>query len=164
VTAYPNWTAGEIVTDTKLDLYTTNLEAICILNDASQTLTDSVAAAITFDTETLDPRGWHSASGSTVTPDIAGYYQVTAASGIITATSTVVRFLGRVLKNGAIQSPYLCDVTPTTGVVSMEATGSGVHTLVMNGTSDTIALQVYQDSDTNRSVISQMTVRLIYPT
>ncbi len=164
MTAYPNWTAGEVVTEAKLDLYTTNLNAVCILDDASHALTDATASSVTWDTDTYDPRGWHGASAQNTQPDIAGYYQVTAAAGLITPTNLCARFIGRVIKNGGILEPFLWDVSPVTGGVSTQPAGSGCLTVVMNGTTDTLALQLYQDSDTTRSAISNMMIRLIVPT
>lgn len=169
MTAYPNWTAGEVVTEAKLDLYTTNLTAICIAQrTAAQSVVDNTTVDLALTgTDLLDPNAWHDPAGGAperITPTIAGWYLVIGHAEFTSATTTTARRVTRIAKNGTAVHQGI-DVAVATGLASLQAQDA-TATVSLNGSTDFVTLQVFQD-DTGgsaRNFTGFLSAQLIYPT
>lgn len=167
MTAYPDWAAGEIVTAAKLQGYTSNLEAICRLSrDGVQGITDSTLSAINFSADDLDPRDWHSTgvNPNRVTPDIAGWYEVTFEVRWANDTDyTALRQF--VAKNGATGTQF-GEFRWNTAAVSATPSFVTVTHIELDGSTDYVEGYVSQ-SNTNaaqNNVTARFAVKLLYPT
>jgi hypothetical protein len=169
VTAFPTWTPGEIVTATKLGLYTTNVTAICQVRMTAQSITDNTLTALLFDTDTtgtedLDTLGWHenTVAPERITPTIAGWYQVGWSCEWQTDTD-YVRVFSELQKNEAVLSPARRIEGPV-ATAPHHYTGGGL--VQMNGTTDRFRITVFQDNTSgNANTVSAVfTVELKIPT
>lgn len=153
--------AGQIPLDTDFDEIeqaSNQKPLIRLVANATQSIADNTATALTFATEDIDTDGFHSTSVNTsrVTPTVAGYYRFygTVFMGGRTDYSTISvvirkngstnmapagRVGGGASFSGAAASAQVCSV-PCDVLVDM------------NGTTDYIELVVTQDNVANVSV------------
>lgn len=143
-----DFASGDEPTATKLNNV---LQSRChAYQTTPQTLTTSVSAAVTFDSEAYDPKGFHSTSVNTsrITPNVAGTYRVTGQCAY--ATNTTGDRGAHVRKNGAA-----IDSMAYGGAPAMNGTGllAGIAhcfgTASMNGTTDYFELYATQNSGGN---------------
>lgn len=104
---------------------------------------------IALGTESFDPSGAFSTSTSRFTPQVAGYYFVSAMIGFADSDLTAVNVGVAITKNGT-------DFTAAVVRNSIEANADRVrvqcHGLVyLNGSTDYVAMAGYQDSGSSRT-------------
>jgi hypothetical protein len=138
---------GEILTATNLNAVTIPWNAVCQLSmSATQSISNNTTTTVSWDTEDLDPRGWHTGGAPTViTPTIAGWYEVTVDFEWGSDTDYTRRFV-EVQKTGASLTPAARNdigsgATVPTGVMNDSFTS---RLISMNGSSDTLRVQVFQ--------------------
>jgi len=111
---------------------------VCVLTlSAAQTFFKDVWNPIDWDVEEEDPQGWHTGTGSTVTP-IAGVYLVTGQVNFA-GNATGIRLAG-IQKNSARIAHSM-----TTGVAGYNNSVSVSTVVRLNGT-DTVSLMAFQNS------------------
>lgn len=118
-----------------------------LVQQAAQSLTSGVAAAITFGagSEEIDTHNFHDTvtNNTRITPTKAGYYRLTGQVNIVAGTA-LVQILGLLRKNGANVDP-LMPWRPD--AASNAATCAIVTAMVsMNGTTDYVELICQQNS------------------
>lgn len=143
-----DWASGEKPTATKLNNV---LQSRChVYQTTTQTLTTAVQAAISFNAEAYDPKGFHSTSvnNTRVTPNVAGTYQVCAM--VAFAVNATGDRTCHVKKNGAAIDtlPYSGARAASTSLTSGIAQVVG-GTVSMNGTTDYLEVYAIQNSGGN---------------
>lgn len=118
----------------------------CIVRRASGSMPHSIAnngAVVPWDVETLDTHGWHSTSSNTsrITPNVAGWFELTAVLTWANSSATGRRATA-FRKNGA-GTVYPSIILGTT--VGNTATYGGIE-LDANGTTDYFECFAYQNS------------------
>ena len=166
MTAYPNWTAGEIVIESKLDLYTTNLNALCQVSTATgNTMASGSTVTIAWETEDLDLFAWHTASGSTITPTIAGWYRATVPGGVAAdPDGDYTQFYMSVQKNSA--DVAIISFRPSAVATAVAQMFGSTQLIQLNGSSDNLRVtsaQINTDAD-SRTFVGSFLVELVYPT
>jgi hypothetical protein len=103
----------------------------------AQNPTTNVNTKVTFDTEVFDTANCY--SGSTFTPNVAGYYQINASVDCGANSSTLTNASINLVKNGSIYNwSYMYVTSPQGNDLSAQ-----MHTLVYcNGTTDYIDIYV----------------------
>lgn len=158
---------GEILTATNLNAVTIPWNAVCLLRMSTpQSLTSSTVTALSFDTEDLDPRGWHAGGSPTlVTPTIAGWYEVTLSTQFQSDTD-YIDILLEIQKNTAATTPP--QTLRVTGAATTWVPGLPLATtpIQMNGSSDTIRATARQQNTSAgaQTVNAGLFVKLVYPT
>jgi hypothetical protein len=115
---------------------------------SSVTLSSSTNTKITFGTEVFDTASCYDTSTSRFTPNVAGYYSISAALRL-TGTSGACQFELGIYKNGSL---YVPSNVNTTG--ANDAGHPGITALVYcNGTSD--YLEIYANQNSTTSATSQ---------
>lgn len=143
-----DWASGEKPTATKLNNI---LQSRChVYQTTPQTLTTAVSAAVTFDAEAYDPKGFHSTSVNTarVTPIVAGTYKVFGQCAY--ATNTTGDRGAHVKKNGTgIDSLAYGGAPAMNGTALLAGIAHCSGTVSMNGTTDYLELYATQNSGGN---------------
>jgi hypothetical protein len=157
---------GEILTATNLNAVTIPWNAICQLRMSTpQSLTNNTSTALSFDTEDLDPRGWHAGGSPTlVTPTVAGWYRATMSIDWQTDTD-YTRASFELQKNEANCTPRRYR-DPQPRVTTGDPTGMSWPLVSLNGTTDRfriVATQVNTSTGAN-TVDACLLVELVYPT
>jgi hypothetical protein len=118
---------------------------------ASQTCTNNVTTTISWDTVLVDTEGmWVSTSPTLLTPKTPGVYKGFMSLGFGTGTPIDGRVIAEVKKNGGLGSVTRDEVRRAGDGQSIR---SGLSFYVsMNGTTDNIRLDAYQNSGSNQSV------------
>lgn len=158
---------GEILTATNLNAVTLPWNAIAeVTMSAPQSCASGSNTALSFDTETLDAKGWHAPGTPTVmTPTIAGWYVSTLIFSWQNDTD-YTRVIIDVQKNGVTfgvrgwDSNFLAAPHQPLG-------GTSVSSLIsLNGSSDTVrwvANQTNTSAGAN-TVNAVFRLQLVYPT
>jgi hypothetical protein len=115
-----------------------------LVQSVAQSLTNNVAAALSFTTEDIDTHGFHDnvTNNTRITPSVAGYYRITGTLMIVGAADYTLLQAG-IAKNGVSTNaaPH-GRVQPGTTSAARSVTGSAI--MSANGTTDyfeVIALQ-----------------------
>lgn len=115
-----------------------------ISGGGTQSITDGGSPKLVlFDTDDIDPLGWHSTSTNTdrITPTIPGWYRVSAYC-YWTGDTDLIRVRMSILKNG---SDFFTDDRPYAPFSGIGPTNSLCPPLIqMNGTTDYITMTAYQ--------------------
>jgi hypothetical protein len=159
---------GNILTAADLNAVTKPWNALCQLRQsATQSITNNSVTVVLFDTEDLDPLGWHSTSSNTerVTPTIAGWYRMTVNLSWGN-DGDYIRHLCTFLKNGVGLSP---NIYAENGTIAIAGTPSFMLPSVLiqlNGSTDYFSLSVYQQNTSAgaNTVQCRLLVELVYPT
>lgn len=119
---------------------------------------ETVGATGYLYTELADAFGWHSTSTNTdrITPNVAGIYRVTATVAWGTGATGIRRL--QIAKNGVSvqESRNSASVLSTTNTLA--------YVVAMNGSSDYLNLNTYQDNATSLTSNVAVTVEYIRPT
>lgn len=134
-----------------LDLYATwdfllNPPMVKVRQTTAQSIPTATWTGITFQVEDIDNYGFHSAAyPKRLTPTVPGYY--VGYCGASFAASTVGQRVVALCQNSETANTYRQEfnIYPTTGV-NMVMKGVAFGPLYMNGTTDYLALAVYQNS------------------
>lgn len=166
--AYHDWTPGEIATAANLDIYTTNLTAICITSRAAvQGIPDSTTTAINFDTDNLDPNNWHSTGvdPSRVKPTVAGWYHFVLETNWSSDTDVTAlrQFVG---VNGSTGTQFGEYRMAFSGATTLDPSITTSGTVQLNGTTDYVEAYVSQanTSTGSNSITVRFKLWLAYPT
>jgi len=117
---------------------------LCVLRNAAvqSVANNSVATALTWDTEVVDTHGWHSTSSNTsrITPNVAGWVELKA----------FVHFAGNATGRRAAVAKMNAG-TANYGEIKAATSASGVSALVVreflvNGSTDYLEVFGFQDS------------------
>jgi hypothetical protein len=119
-----------------------NMPAFSAYQSSAQTISDSVATKINFQTEEFDTNSNYDTTNSRFTPTVAGYYQVNA---LVFCTQTAqIDTTTWVYKNGSAWKRGF-GISPTTGT-TMAKQQMPVNCLVyLNGSTDYIEIYAYSD-------------------
>jgi hypothetical protein len=161
--------SGNILTAADLNAVTKPWNAFCqVRMSTPQSLTNNTTTTLLFDTEDLDPLGWHSTSTFTgrITPNIAGWYE---ARGTIAgaADADYTRAEAFFWKNAGNLTPIrgFSYLSHSTGAVIPDGSGTS-NWVLMNGSSDYMeltAIQVNTSANAN-TVDATFSLQLQYPT
>lgn len=162
--------SGEILTAANLDAVTRPNNAVCqVTQTAVQNLTNNTLTLVTFDTDDVDPIGWHSTSSLTerIIPTITGWYQVFAAfefSGDSDYTRTFMDIQKNAASSGTPGNRF-DDINPGTSA-AVRAVAISSTMISLNGTTDYINLSTLQanTSAATNTIRARLCVRLVYPT
>lgn len=144
---------GDILTADALNA-TVDLPLCRLVQQTAQSLTDNTDTALTFGSgsEVVDTHGMHdeSTNNTRVTPNVAGWYEVTATL-IMTARTDYNTIVATVARNGTVQS-----TRDRTGpnAVSSARTASATGTYEANGTTDYFEAYGLQDNVANAAVLT----------
>lgn len=160
--------AGEILTADNLNAVTKPWDAICIVQENSQSINDATLTVVSFtDAEVLDPRDWHSTGTNPerVTPDIAGTYKITAASRLVTAANDIARIILQPTKNGSDITVGNVDIKPDTSSGNSQMAVTTTVWVELNGSTDYVGVSSYQDNTGGnaRATGFWLMVELVYP-
>jgi hypothetical protein len=139
--------ANGAVTQDKLSTYIApkGTPAFSAYQSSAQTLSSGTLTKIQFQTEEFDTaNAFDSTTNYRFTPQVAGYYQITAAISISTTNTPTVLYL---YKNGAINK-YICQ----SGTAAL-GSGFGTALVYLNGSTDYIEL--YAIITTGQALIAQ---------
>ena len=135
-----SFVSNAVLTAAELNAFT---PLTIVTQSTTQTVATGTFVTILYDTETIDVSNWHSTSSNTgrITPTVSGYYLVTF--NLPTGT-TSTRNVAAINKNGTLI--WKTDISAT--VTQIECTTFAY----MNGTTDYLETQCYQQSGGNASV------------
>lgn len=119
---------------------------LCILRKSTNTNVDNNGEMLTWDTEDVDTHGFHSTSvnPSRVTPNVAGYYKVTA--NVAWASNAAGRRATVAYKNGASAGNLGIGAGGSGGTPFGVIMTGGSRTLYANGSTDYFEINAYQNS------------------
>ena len=122
---------------------------------------------MSFDSEDLDPLGWHAGGSPTlVTPNIAGYYRVTFVCNWATDADLSRQYI-EVQRNTAATFPIRrFDFDSAADGNQMTVMCGSVPLIGMNGSGDTIRLTAFQANTSAgaNGIDAAVLVELVYPT
>lgn len=160
---------GDILTAANLNAVTIPWNAVCSSqHSTTQSVTNNTATESLFDTDDLDPLGWHSTSVNTgrVIPTIAGWYQV--VGGVTFGSDNdYTRITLRVTKNGTPGGPDYGSQSFVPGQVSLgPVLNCASVPISLNGSTDYVGLSVLQVNTSAAANTAQcrIFVKLLYPT
>jgi hypothetical protein len=120
---------------------------------ADQTITSNVDTVVQFNTSDFDPQSWLNTSTYRITPNIAGYYQVSFFAWFASASAANNQYNAQARKNGStfLLAQELATASASNSGVSM----GGTRTVYLNGTTDYLDFTVY--NGTSGSITLQAT-------
>lgn len=163
------FSSGDILTAANLNAVTRPWNALCQVSQSStQSLTNNTATDITFDTEDLDPLGWHSVVSLTnrIVPTIAGWYRATGVANF-GSDGDYVRISIDLLKNSLAATPRIGMTSFVPGTATLGPVLSTQSVLTsLNGSTDYVELQCLQNntSAAANTVQCRLLLELVYPT
>ena len=121
-----------------------NMPAFSATSNATQALSNNVYTKVSYQTKTFDTNSnFDNTTNYRFLPTVAGYYQINV-QGSITASSSVVQFVGLLYKNGSGFGSRLWDINPSSALSSNGyVTQSGSSLIYMNGTTDYLECYEY---------------------
>ena len=133
------FTSGSVLTAAELN---TVLPA-CVLSASAVSCPNTTVVQVTFSTEDYDPLGWHSTVTNTgrITPNIAGWFLVTAQYGQMNGAGANFRALMSVDKNASNADHARFDIN---NYAPDDASVAGL--MYLNGTTDYVVVNLYQAS------------------
>jgi hypothetical protein len=125
-------------------------DAVCqVSTSTGNTLTSGSSAVIAWESEVLDPLGWHAAGAQTIVPTVAGYYRVGVRGSVGADPDSDYTLLQIVVQKNGVDT-HILSVAPSQAA-SQTASLFGVTPLIqMNGTTDSLrirAAQINTDAD-----------------
>jgi len=161
---------GQVVTADIADKAVTGpkmLPAVCQvrMSAAQSVISNAAATPILFDTEDLDPLGWHSTASNTdrITPTIAGWYRVSGYGDWLSDADYSI-FLIALEKNDVGLTPVSARRDDSNNVSRYSSFTSFM--VQMNGTTDHFRMVVFQAnaSAAANTIRCILLAELVYPT
>lgn len=128
-------------------------------SNASASVFDSTNTNIPITAESYDPYAWHSGSSHLVIPNVAGFYTATASVRMVSGGAAVTRMIATLWDGTNIYAQQDLD-----GIGGWPRTTVTMPDLYFNGTSDQIAVMVWQNSGGTKDFVVDFSLRLVNPT
>jgi hypothetical protein len=139
-----------IGTGSTLYYNTTKQSGACYFSttvSGAQTIPNNAWTKVAFNTVTVDPATWFDTTNRRWTPRYPGVWNISAAVSL-TVTVAAGSQQVQIIKNGATSVARTANTTRFTGTGSLAVVGS----VFLNGTTDYLEVQVFQDSTANATV------------
>jgi hypothetical protein len=124
----------------------------------------STYTALLFDVEDYDPQGWHTGTGGNILPLVEGYYTASAVCALASGGAAVTRAIAVIAKNGSLTGTNILGWVDLDGIGGLPRLTMTAPDFYMNGTTDYIQVQFWQNSGVSKTVSGTASMRLVNPT
>lgn len=146
-----------------LTALTTRVGTICRIAGEGNAVASGSTTALTLGTTIYDPAGWK--SGSTIVPDVAGYYEVHGWVMSETSLASATRYYIALRKNGLTITDSVPTAVNSGGHWFAHSAGTASNSVVAfdtaNGTTDAFSLALQHNEGASEDWTGILTVRLV---
>jgi hypothetical protein len=162
---------GNVTTPAGVVKTSSTKKTICAAHLAATTqpIALNTYTKIIFDTATLNPGTGYNVANGRFTPDVAGWYEVTATVSV-EGTQNTDNFQINVYKNGAsARRLAVLSTSVTTNLATLHLSGSGL--VYLNGSTDYVEIFTYRGQVSGTAAVSgaaagnlsHFSAKLVYP-
>jgi hypothetical protein len=126
-----------------------NGPAFSVARTTDVSVPNGTSTKVIFATESFDTNSCYDTSNGRFTPNVAGYYQITASLGWLTPPSGQ-SYDFYIAKNGAIGTPAIRVILST---ASQNPIFQGSYLLYLNGSTDYVEIYAYQGTGSTQTII-----------